>query len=98
MESIEALRPDDIADAVAYIVTRDRRVAVNEILVRAAEQEWVAGRRHPTTEESCLTSQPSERPSNWCRPCGVRRGRWMQPVGGKWRRRSRPPRGPPRSP
>jgi NADP-dependent 3-hydroxy acid dehydrogenase YdfG len=40
VESIEALRPDDIADAVAYIVTRDRRVAVNEILVRAAEQDW----------------------------------------------------------
>ena len=38
--SIEALRPDDIADAVAYIVTRDRRVAVNEMLVRAAEQSW----------------------------------------------------------
>src|SRR6516162_6694232 len=38
--SIELLRPDDIADAVAYIVTRDRRVAVNEILIRAAEQTW----------------------------------------------------------
>jgi NADP-dependent 3-hydroxy acid dehydrogenase YdfG len=38
--SIEPLRPDDIADAVSYIVTRDRRVAVNEILVRAAEQTW----------------------------------------------------------
>jgi len=25
---------------VAYIVTRDRRVAVNEVLVRAAEQTW----------------------------------------------------------
>jgi hypothetical protein len=25
---------------VAYMVTRDRRVAVNEILVRAAEQTW----------------------------------------------------------
>jgi hypothetical protein len=25
---------------VAYIVTRDRRVAVNEMLVRAAEQTW----------------------------------------------------------
>ena len=36
--SIEPLRPDDIAGAVAYIVTQDRRVAVNEILVRAAEQ------------------------------------------------------------
>jgi NADP-dependent 3-hydroxy acid dehydrogenase YdfG len=38
--AIEALRPDDIADAVAYIVTRDRRVAVNEMLVRAGEQTW----------------------------------------------------------
>lgn len=39
-ESIEPLRPEDIADAVSYIVTRDRRVAVNEMLVRAAEQSW----------------------------------------------------------
>jgi len=38
--SIQALRPEDIADAVSYIVTRDRRVAVNEMLVRAAEQTW----------------------------------------------------------
>jgi NADP-dependent 3-hydroxy acid dehydrogenase YdfG len=38
--AIEALRPEDIADAVSYIVTRDRRVAVNEVLVRAAEQTW----------------------------------------------------------
>jgi NADP-dependent 3-hydroxy acid dehydrogenase YdfG len=38
--AIEALRPEDIADAVAYIVTRNRRVAVNELLVRAAEQTW----------------------------------------------------------
>jgi NADP-dependent 3-hydroxy acid dehydrogenase YdfG len=37
---IEPLRPDDIADAVAWIVTRDRRVAVNEVLVRVAEQTW----------------------------------------------------------
>ena len=34
------LEPADIADAVVYMVTRDRRVAVNEILVRAAEQTW----------------------------------------------------------
>jgi NADP-dependent 3-hydroxy acid dehydrogenase YdfG len=39
-ESIEPLSPEDIADAVAYIVTRDRRVAVNEMLVRAGEQTW----------------------------------------------------------
>jgi len=39
-KSIEPLRPADIADAVAYIVTRDRRVAVNEMLVRASDQTW----------------------------------------------------------
>jgi NADP-dependent 3-hydroxy acid dehydrogenase YdfG len=38
--SIELLRPEDIAEAVTYIVTRDRRVAVNEILIRAGEQTW----------------------------------------------------------
>jgi len=38
--AIEPLHPDDIADVVAWIVTRDRRVAVNEVLVRAAEQTW----------------------------------------------------------
>jgi NADP-dependent 3-hydroxy acid dehydrogenase YdfG len=40
IESIEPLRPEDIADAVAWIITRDRRVAVNEVLVRAAQQTW----------------------------------------------------------
>jgi NADP-dependent 3-hydroxy acid dehydrogenase YdfG len=34
------LRPEDIADAVLYMVTRDKRVAVNHMLVRAAEQTW----------------------------------------------------------
>ena len=38
--AIEPLRPEDIADSVAFIVTRERRVAVNEILVRAGEQTW----------------------------------------------------------
>jgi len=37
---IEPLRPEDIADGVAYILTRDRLVAVNEMLVRAADQTW----------------------------------------------------------
>jgi NADP-dependent 3-hydroxy acid dehydrogenase YdfG len=36
---IERLDAQDIADAIAYIVTRPRRVAVNEILVRPTEQE-----------------------------------------------------------
>src|SRR5262245_41279623 len=38
--AIEPLEPDDVADAVAYIVTRPRRVAVNELLVRASQQTW----------------------------------------------------------
>jgi NADP-dependent 3-hydroxy acid dehydrogenase YdfG len=40
IEGIQPLLAADIADAVLYVVTRDRRVAVNEILVRAAEQTW----------------------------------------------------------
>jgi NADP-dependent 3-hydroxy acid dehydrogenase YdfG len=40
VESIEPLRPEDIADAIVQIITRDRRVAVNEVLIRAAEQSW----------------------------------------------------------
>jgi NADP-dependent 3-hydroxy acid dehydrogenase YdfG len=39
IESMELLHPEDIADAIAYIVTRPRRVAVNELLVRPTEQE-----------------------------------------------------------
>ena len=38
--SIESLLPEDIAEAVVHIVTRDRRVAINEVLVCAAEQTW----------------------------------------------------------
>ena len=37
--SVELLTAGDIGDAVRYIVTRDRRVAVNEILERPTEQE-----------------------------------------------------------
>ncbi|MEV4180642.1 SDR family NAD(P)-dependent oxidoreductase [Streptosporangium canum] len=40
IDGIEALRPEDIADAISYIVTRERRVAVNEIVVRAGDQTW----------------------------------------------------------
>jgi NADP-dependent 3-hydroxy acid dehydrogenase YdfG len=39
-KDMEKLRPEDIADAVAYIVTRPRHVALNELLVRAADQTW----------------------------------------------------------
>jgi NADP-dependent 3-hydroxy acid dehydrogenase YdfG len=37
--NVERLVADDIADAITYIVTRPRRVAINELLVRPAEQE-----------------------------------------------------------
>ena len=36
---MERLEDRDIADAIAYVVTRPRRVAVNEILVRPTEQQ-----------------------------------------------------------
>jgi|SRR5689334_17937949 NADP-dependent 3-hydroxy acid dehydrogenase YdfG len=36
---VELLRADDIADAIAYVVTRPRRVAINEVLIRPTEQE-----------------------------------------------------------
>ncbi|MGI8803880.1 MAG: SDR family NAD(P)-dependent oxidoreductase [Solirubrobacteraceae bacterium] len=36
---MERLEADDIADAVVYIVTRPRRIAVNELLIRPTEQE-----------------------------------------------------------
>jgi NADP-dependent 3-hydroxy acid dehydrogenase YdfG len=35
----QILKAEDIADAVVYIVTRPRRMAVNEILIRPTEQE-----------------------------------------------------------
>ena len=37
--SIERLAAEDIADAISFIVTRPRHVAVNEVLVRPTEQE-----------------------------------------------------------
>jgi NADP-dependent 3-hydroxy acid dehydrogenase YdfG len=40
IDGVEALRADDVADAIGYIVTRDRRVAVNEMLIRAGDQTW----------------------------------------------------------
>jgi NADP-dependent 3-hydroxy acid dehydrogenase YdfG len=33
------MRPEDVADAITYIVTRPRHVAVNEILIRPTDQE-----------------------------------------------------------
>lgn len=39
LAGVEILRAADIADAVGYVVTRPRHVAVNEILIRPTEQE-----------------------------------------------------------
>jgi NADP-dependent 3-hydroxy acid dehydrogenase YdfG len=38
LAGIEPLEADDIAEAITYIVTRPRRVAINEVLVRPTEQ------------------------------------------------------------
>jgi NADP-dependent 3-hydroxy acid dehydrogenase YdfG len=37
--NLERLESEDIADSIAYIVTRPRRVAINELLIRPTEQE-----------------------------------------------------------
>lgn len=36
---LERLQADDIAEAITYVLTRPRRVTINEILVRPTEQE-----------------------------------------------------------
>ena len=38
-EDMDILQAEDIADAIAYVVTRPRHVAVNEVLIRPTEQE-----------------------------------------------------------
>jgi NADP-dependent 3-hydroxy acid dehydrogenase YdfG len=35
---VERLEADDIADAISYVVTRERRIAINEVLIRPTEQ------------------------------------------------------------
>jgi NADP-dependent 3-hydroxy acid dehydrogenase YdfG len=39
LANMERLHADDIADAITYMVTRPRRVAINEVLIRPTEQE-----------------------------------------------------------
>jgi NADP-dependent 3-hydroxy acid dehydrogenase YdfG len=36
---VERLRAEDIADAILYVITRPRHVAINELLLRPSEQE-----------------------------------------------------------
>jgi NADP-dependent 3-hydroxy acid dehydrogenase YdfG len=38
-EDIELLQASDIAATIAYIVTRPRRIAINEVLIRPTDQE-----------------------------------------------------------
>jgi NADP-dependent 3-hydroxy acid dehydrogenase YdfG len=38
-EDMDILQAEDIADAITYVVTRPRHVAVNEVLVRPTQQE-----------------------------------------------------------
>jgi NADP-dependent 3-hydroxy acid dehydrogenase YdfG len=38
-EGVERMQAEDIADAIGYIVTRPRHVAINEVLVRPTEQQ-----------------------------------------------------------
>ena len=37
--NVEVMQAEDIADAITFVVTRPRRVAINEILVRPTEQK-----------------------------------------------------------
>jgi NADP-dependent 3-hydroxy acid dehydrogenase YdfG len=39
-KDIERMEADDIGDVIEYIVTRPRRVAINEVMVRPTNQEW----------------------------------------------------------
>jgi NADP-dependent 3-hydroxy acid dehydrogenase YdfG len=39
LANVEVMEAQDIADAIEYIVSRPRRVAVNEMLIRPTEQE-----------------------------------------------------------
>jgi NADP-dependent 3-hydroxy acid dehydrogenase YdfG len=38
-DDMDILQAEDIADAIAYVVTRPRHIAINELLVRPTEQE-----------------------------------------------------------
>jgi len=38
LSDVESLQAEDIADAIQYIVTRPRRAAINEVLIRPTEQ------------------------------------------------------------
>ena len=39
-KAIERLESEDIAEIIEFMVTRPRRVAINEVMVRPTNQEW----------------------------------------------------------
>lgn len=39
VQGFERMEPEDIADGIAYVVTRPRHVAINELFIRPTEQE-----------------------------------------------------------
>jgi NADP-dependent 3-hydroxy acid dehydrogenase YdfG len=40
LESMETLKPEDIANAIAYCITQPERVSINEILIRPTQQPY----------------------------------------------------------
>jgi NADP-dependent 3-hydroxy acid dehydrogenase YdfG len=40
LKTVEQLEPEDIADAITYVLTRNPRIAINELLLRATNQTW----------------------------------------------------------
>jgi NADP-dependent 3-hydroxy acid dehydrogenase YdfG len=39
LTDMEVMQPQDIADAIVFVVTRPRRMAINEVLIRPTDQE-----------------------------------------------------------
>jgi hypothetical protein len=57
----QTMAAEDIADAIAYIVTRARHVTINEILIRPTEQERRPGVHSPTVRSACDRDCPDAR-------------------------------------
>lgn len=70
----------DVAEIIAFILSRPRRLAINEILLRPAGQRLRAAgcrRTERTTQAQPMANQPT---SDWLRP-GSRRGHLRRPGG-----------------
>ena len=96
--SIQILRAEDIADAIVYIVTRPRHMAVNEILIRPTEQdalgdavgrERAVGVAHVAGHVLAQPRRARRRRARWPRP-GTRPRPSRGPRARRRRGRSRP--------